>query len=79
MPEKIYVTYNYLPEDRARAQQMFLEAGMLDVVVDPALLSGFQKLFIPNEETIAAMRAARKGKTETVTLDQLQSVLDADN
>ncbi|NCA90567.1 MAG: type II toxin-antitoxin system RelB/DinJ family antitoxin [Gammaproteobacteria bacterium] len=34
---------------------------------------------IPNEETIAAMRAARKGKTETVTLDQLQSVLDADN
>ena len=37
MPEKIYVTYNYLPKDRARAQQMFLEAGMLDVVVDPAL------------------------------------------
>ncbi len=34
---------------------------------------------IPNEETIAAMRAARKGETETVTLDQLQSVLDADN
>lgn len=34
---------------------------------------------IPNEETIAAMSAARKGETETVTLDQLQSVLDADN
>jgi len=34
---------------------------------------------IPNEETIAAMRAARKGETETVTLDQLQSVLDAGN
>lgn len=34
---------------------------------------------IPNEETIAAMRAARKGQTDTVTLDQLQSVLDADN
>ena len=34
---------------------------------------------IPNEETIAAMSAARKGETETVTLNQLQSVLDADN
>jgi DNA-damage-inducible protein J len=34
---------------------------------------------IPNEETIAAMRAARKGEAETVTLDQLQSVLDADD
>ncbi|MBK1621014.1 type II toxin-antitoxin system antitoxin, RelB/DinJ family [Lamprobacter modestohalophilus] len=34
---------------------------------------------IPNEETIAAMRAARKGETETVTLNQLQSVLDADD
>ncbi len=34
---------------------------------------------IPNQETIAAMSAARKGETETVTLDQLQSVLDADN
>ena len=34
---------------------------------------------IPNEETIAAMRAARKGETETVTLDQMQSVLDAGN
>jgi len=34
---------------------------------------------IPNEETIAAMRAARKGETETVTLNQLQSALDADD
>lgn len=34
---------------------------------------------VPNEETIAAMRAARKDKTETVTIDQLQAVLDADD
>jgi DNA-damage-inducible protein J len=34
---------------------------------------------IPNEVTIAAMKDARNGKLETVTLDQLQAVLDADN
>ena len=32
---------------------------------------------VPSEETIAAMRAARAGEAETVTLDQLQAVLDA--
>ncbi len=35
--------------------------------------------FIPNEATIAAMKEARKGNLETVTLDQLQSALDADD
>jgi hypothetical protein len=60
VPEKIYVTYNYLPEDRARAQQMFLEAGMLDVVVDPALLLGFQKLSLPNEETVSKLGMAAR-------------------
>ncbi|MBK5965655.1 hypothetical protein CCR95_16570 [Thiocystis minor] len=34
---------------------------------------------VPNEETIAAMRAAREGQVETVTLDQLQALLDADD
>ena len=34
---------------------------------------------IPNEETIAAMRAARGGKAEIVTIEQLQAVLDADD
>ncbi len=33
----------------------------------------------PNEKTIAAMRAAREGQVETVTLEELQSVLDADH
>lgn len=32
---------------------------------------------IPNAETIEAMRDARRGHTETVTLNELQSVLDA--
>jgi len=34
---------------------------------------------IPNAETIDAMREARRGNTETVTLDELRSVLDADD
>jgi len=60
VPEKIYVTYNYLPQDRARAQQMFLEAGLLDVVVDPTLLSGFQKLCLPNEDTVSKLGLAAR-------------------
>lgn len=34
---------------------------------------------VPNEETIAAMRAARSGGLAPVTLGELQSVLDADD
>lgn len=60
MPEKIYVTYNYLPAQRARAQQMFLEAGLLDIVVDPALLTGHHKLPVPNEETVAKLGLAAR-------------------
>ena len=33
----------------------------------------------PNAATIAAMKAARAGKVESVTLAELQAVLDADN
>ena len=34
---------------------------------------------IPNAATIAAMKEARRGESETVTLDELQAVLDANN
>lgn len=34
---------------------------------------------IPNAETIAAMEDARAGRMETVTLAELQAVLDADD
>ena len=34
---------------------------------------------VPNEATVAAMQDARAGKLETVTLDQLQAVLDEDD
>ena len=33
----------------------------------------------PNAATVAAMKQARTGKLETVTLASLQAVLDADN
>ena len=34
---------------------------------------------VPTAATIAAMKAARAGKLESVTLAELQAVLDADN
>lgn len=34
---------------------------------------------VPNAVTIDAIKEARHGHLETVTLDQLQAVLDADN
>jgi DNA-damage-inducible protein J len=34
---------------------------------------------VPNEETLAAMKEARSGKLETVTLDALQAALHADD
>jgi DNA-damage-inducible protein J len=34
---------------------------------------------VPNAATIKAVKQARRGKMETVTLDKLQAVLDADN
>jgi DNA-damage-inducible protein J len=34
---------------------------------------------VPNAETIAAMTEAREGKLETVTLEELQARLDADD
>lgn len=35
------------------------------------------ELLIPNAETVSAMKAARAGKVEKVTLDDLQAVIDA--
>ncbi len=34
---------------------------------------------IPNEETLAAMKESRAGKLGTVTLDELQAVIRADD
>ncbi len=35
--------------------------------------------WVPNEATLAAMKEAREGRLETVTLSDLQAVLDADD
>ena len=74
MPEKIYVTYNYPPTQRGRVQQMFLEAGLLDVVVDPALLTGHHKLPIPNEEVAAKLGVA--ARMHAVTAPMVHRVLE---
>jgi DNA-damage-inducible protein J len=37
------------------------------------------ELLVPNEKTIKAMREARRGNLEIVTLDELQAVIDADD
>jgi DNA-damage-inducible protein J len=34
---------------------------------------------VPNDETVAAMLAARRGEVETVTLGDLQAAIDADD
>jgi DNA-damage-inducible protein J len=34
---------------------------------------------VPNDATIEAMKQARRGNLETVTLNELQAVLDADD
>jgi DNA-damage-inducible protein J len=49
---------------------------LMRVAQDKAL--PFEPL-IPNKKTLAAMKEARSGKLETVTLDDLQAVLDAGN
>ncbi len=51
MPEKIFALYNYVDAERERAQRMFLDAGLLDVVVDPEMFAGFQKIPLPDETT----------------------------
>jgi DNA-damage-inducible protein J len=49
---------------------------LIRVVQEKAL--PFEPL-IPNAATIEAMKEARRGNLEPVTLDQLQAVLDADD
>lgn len=37
------------------------------------------EMLVPNETTIKAMREARSGNLEVVTLDELQAAIDADD
>jgi hypothetical protein len=58
MPERIYALYHYLADEKERAQQMFLDAGLLDVVVSHERLNGFQKLALPNEDVVQRLEFA---------------------
>jgi len=51
MPELIFAVYSYPPEDRERVQRMFLDAGLLDRMVDPEIVVGFHKIDLPDEAT----------------------------
>jgi hypothetical protein len=55
VPERIYVTYHYAANDRPRVQQMFLDAGLLDLVVDSERLSGHHKVVVPGEDALARL------------------------
>ncbi|MDQ3698523.1 MAG: hypothetical protein M3373_10955 [Gemmatimonadota bacterium] len=58
MPEKIFALYHYPPADRERAQRLFLDAGLLDVVVSLDRLDGHQKIELSDEETALRLRVA---------------------
>ena len=67
---------NFRALSKFQAQKAhFQRKRFLDVAREKAL--PFDPL-VPNAETIAAMREARGGKLKTVTLSELQAVLDAD-
>jgi hypothetical protein len=55
VPERIYVTYHYASVDRPRVQQMFLDAGLLDLVVDSDRLTGHHKVVVPGEDALARL------------------------
>jgi hypothetical protein len=52
VPERIYIIYHYAEAERERVQRMFLDAGLLDIVVSSELLSGFQRVVVPDEDTV---------------------------
>lgn len=60
MPEKIFVLYNYTDAEREQAQHMFLDAGLLDVVVTPQLLTGHHKLELRDDDAARRLRIAAR-------------------
>ena len=60
MPEKIFVLYNYTDAEREQAQHMFLDAGLLDVVVTPHLLTGHHKLELRDDDAARRLRIAAR-------------------
>jgi hypothetical protein len=60
VPEKIFVLYNYTDAEREQAQHMFLDAGLLDVVVTPHLLTGHHKLELRDDDAARRLRIAAR-------------------
>jgi DNA-damage-inducible protein J len=86
MPQNAIVRARINGDIKAKATTVLASIGltpsdafrllMTRIAADEAM--PFEPL-IPNAKTIAAMEADRRGELETVTLDQLQSELDADD
>jgi hypothetical protein len=60
VPEKIFVLYNYTDAEREQAQHMFLDAGLLDIVVTPHLLTGHHKLELRDDDAARRLRIAAR-------------------
>ena len=58
MPERIFALYQYSIEETERAEQMFLDAGLLDIVLKPGSLSGLQKVELSGEDAASRLKFA---------------------
>src|SRR5207253_3805449 len=58
MPELIFAIYHYLSEEAERAEQMFLDAGLLDVALSVERLTGFHKVQLSSEDVVQRLKLA---------------------
>jgi hypothetical protein len=58
MPERIFAIYHYRPNQIERAERMFLDAGLLDIVLGPEPFKGMQKVELSSEETVQRLKLA---------------------
>jgi hypothetical protein len=58
MPERIFAIYNYLSDEAERAEQAFLDAGLLDIVLGPEPFNGFRKVELSSEEVVQRLKFA---------------------
>jgi hypothetical protein len=58
MPERIFAIYNYLSDEAERAEQAFLDAGLLDIVLGPEPFNGFRKVELSSEEVVRRLMFA---------------------
>src|SRR5687767_15764525 len=71
MPERIFALFGLRAEQREQVQRMFLDAGMIERLVEDEPPLGFYKIELPNDE--AAQRlcfAARANGLESPTIQR---------